>query len=221
MIARSKYPFGILFLILFAFIICCKAEPAREIGFYGLVLTPSGPEAANYSDPGIGIGVRALFPSNSLSKIFAQVGGIDYISLSSETTYLSWYEYNSEARQLCSQSYVRIFYGGEIGGHGYGFFRPHAGVDVALIGYWLYRRVQTLDISTNEWETVNVQDFRFRPSLGVDLSVGLDLNFSSKWNLDFGFRILRSLFVPLQLGDETVTIFPQYGEFYIGASFPY
>jgi len=192
----------------------------KKAEIYVLGRFPSGPEAKDHSGEGAGLGGCIVFPSHRVAKLFAAVGGVDWVELESKTRGLDWTDYNAETRQITTQHYARIYVGGEIGGHGHGFLRPHAGVNFAVIGYWIYTRVQEWDYQTADWETFRPKRLRFRPSLGYDLSCGMEFNFRDKWMIDLGLRTLRSLFVPLQLGDDAVTIYPQYGEIYLGVGFP-
>ena len=195
------------------------AVPAKA-ELYVLGRFPSGPEAEDHSGEGFGIGGCIVSPSHRLAKLFAVVGGADWAELEAKSRDLDWRDYNAHTRQITTQHYARLYVGGEIGGHGHGFLRPHAGVNFAIIGYWIYTRLQEWDYETEGWETFRPQRLTFRPSLGYDLSMGLEFNFRDKWMIDLGLRTLRSLFVPLQLGDDAVTIYPQYGEIYLGVGFP-
>ena len=219
--ARASYGARIVILLCAALFTAgeTSAVPIKA-EIYVLGRFPSGPEAKDHSGEGAGLGGCIVFPSHRVAKLFAAVGGVDWVELESKTRGLDWTDYNAETRQITTQHYARIYVGGEIGGHGHGFLRPHAGVNFAVIGYWIYTRVQEWDYQTADWETFRPKRLRFRPSLGYDLSCGMEFNFRDKWMIDLGLRTLRSLFVPLQLGDDAVTIYPQYGEIYLGVGFP-
>jgi hypothetical protein len=220
---RTRLPCSAsIFALLGAMVLMVHAASAipNKAELYLLGRFPSGPEAEDHSGDGVGIGFCAVAPSHRVAKLFALVIGADWVELDSKNRDLDWRDYNAHVRQITTQNYARLYLGGEMGGHGHGFLRPHAGVNFALIGYWIYTRLQEWDYESNEWETFRPKKLNFRPSLGYDLSLGLEFNFRDKWMIDLGLRTLRSLFVPLQLGPEAVTIYPQYGEVYLGVGFP-
>jgi hypothetical protein len=213
---------SLIFLLIFAavFLVSEVSAVPNKAELYVLGRFPSGPEATDHSGEGFGIGACVVSPSHRVAKLFALVVGADYVMLDSKTRGLDWMDYYAETRQVTTQQYARLYFGGEIGGHGHGFFRPHAGVNFAIIGYWIYTRIQEWNYETADWETFRPKRLSFRPSLGYDFSLGTEFNFGDKWSLDLGLRTLRSLFVPLQFGDDAVTIYPQYGEIYLGVGFP-
>jgi hypothetical protein len=211
-----------IFILFCAVLLTCGAASAipGKGEFYLLGRFPSGPEAEDHSGDGVGIGFCAVSPSHRVAKLFAVVVGADWAELDSKDRDLDWRDYDARTRQVTTQHYARIYFGGEIGGHGHGFLRPHAGVNFAVIGYWIYTRLQEWNYETSDWETFRPKKLNFRPTLGYDFSLGLEFNFRDKWMIDLGLRTLRSLFVPLQLGTDAVTIYPQYGEVYLGVGFP-
>ncbi len=67
--------------------------------------------------------------------MLAGVGGLEIINLLGETIEFSGNITGLRVEQQTSQNYGRIFVGSQIGGHGNGFVRPHAGLNVALVLY--------------------------------------------------------------------------------------
>jgi hypothetical protein len=181
---------------------------------------PTGPEATDYSGDGGGLGLELVVPTVKLAHVAAFDLGADWVSFGDEVVDLDWSDYHELARQHTTQSYLRLYVGGELGGHSHGFLRPHVGADFALVGYWYSRKVEVWDDQEQDYVTEEWKHFAFRPALGVDASAGLEFNFNDHWMLDFGFRYLRSLFLPMQLGPDAVTIYPQYTDIYVGIGLP-
>ena len=112
---------------------------------------------------------------------------------------------------------MRLYIGAQVGGHGNGFLRPHAGMNLALIYY---------NISTDLVIPDDYGDNEIRQNLdseghvvfGYDITLGLDLNFSNKFMIDGGVRYLKTFSVPQQLWQEdSEKIHPQYFQIYLGA----
>jgi len=192
-----------------------------KLGIYGIYMVPEGPDATSYSDPGFGLGFHVVAPVSFFADIVAGVGGLEYINLLSATTVFRDRVTGLRTEQQTEQGYFRLFLGGQVGGHGNGFLRPHAGVNIALIYYNISTDVVIPDDRNRENEIRQSLRSEGNVIFGYDITFGLDLNFSNKIALDGGVRYLKSFSVPQQLGDGSVRVHPYYFQIYlgIGASF--
>ncbi len=187
-----------------------------KIGFYVTRMTPEGDDAQNYSRPGWGGGFHLVVPAPQLGNILAGVVGIEGINLLDQT--VDFYDSKTLLRveQQTSQNYYRFYLGPQIGGHGNGFLRPHAGINLALVVYNIHTDVVVPDDSDRENEIRQNLRNKTRSVFGTDITLGLDLNFSNTVALDTGIRFLKSFSQPQQLGDGSVTVHPQYFQIYVG-----
>ncbi len=187
-----------------------------KVGMYGIRMVPSGKDAGDYSRPGWGGGLHVVVPVPRLRNGLAGVAGLDYVNLLSETIVFSDNFTGLRVEQQTQQDYIRLFIGSQVGGHGNGFIRPHAGVNLALINY----RIETDVVIPDDHDRENEirQDLRekSRWAFGYDITLGVDLNFSNKMALDGGVRYLKTFSLLQQLGENSVTIHPQYFQVYIG-----
>ena len=192
-----------------------------KVGIYGIYMAPEGQDAKAYSDPGFGIGLHVVAPVSFFADIVAGVGGLEYINLLSATTVFRDRVTGLRTEQQTEQGYFRLFLGGQVGGHGNGFLRPHAGVNIALVYYNISTDVVIPDDRNRENEIRQSLRSEGNVTFGYDLTFGLDLNFSNTIALDGGVRYLKSFSVPQQLGEGSVKIHPYYFQVYlgIGASF--
>jgi len=186
-----------------------------------LSMKPYGVDAKKYSSENFGAGAYAVFPIPQLYNVLAGVVGIEYVNLLSQSfddvAYVGGvpFPYTQET----NQHYFRFYLGPQVGGHGKAFFRPHAGLNFALVHYGISTDVvlhgDTSDIRKNK-------DAENHVVFGYDLSMGVDLNFDNKISLDGGVKYVKSFSVPQQLGDqESVRIHPQYIQIFlsIGVAF--
>ena len=205
--------------ILFCIVLILTPHPSNaggKVGIYVIHMVPYGIDAKEYSRPGWGGGLHAVVPVPQLYNILAGVIGLEYVNLLStsfdDVTYVSGVPF--DYTQITTQHYFRLYLGPQIGGHGNAFFRPHAGLNFALVNYGINTdvviRVDTSNISKNK----SSEDHWV---FGYDLTMGLDLNFDNKICLDGGVKYVKSFSVPQQLGDQqSVKIFPQYFQIYFG-----
>jgi hypothetical protein len=201
----------VLFFLLFS-----NVFAGGKLGLYGIYMTPRGYDARDYSRPGFGFGMHVVAPFPQVSNVIAFTGGFEVINLLSKT-----YEFRDQVtglrvEQQTSQDYMRIFIGGQIGGHGNGFIRPHAGVNVALILYGIGTDVVIPDDTNRENEIRQDLHDENHVVFGYDITVGVDLNFSNTWNIDGGVRFLKTFSLPQQLGVDSEKIYPEYFQIYLG-----
>lgn len=210
-------------LVLFCFLLGTSADAigGGKIGIYGIYMVPRGPDARSYSDPGGGFGLHLVAPVRSLANILAGVVGFEYINLLSENTQLQDRVTGLRVEQQTDQGYFRIYLGSQIGGHGNGFLRPHAGANIALVYYQISTDVVVPDDYDRENEIRQNLRSEGHVVFGYDLTFGLDLNFSNHFAIDGGVRYLQSFGVPQQLGDGSVKVHPYYFQVYLGIGVPF
>ena len=202
------------FVILFLF--SSSTFAGGKVGIYGIHMVPRGPDARSHSDPGFGLGLHVVAPVAFFSDIVAGVGGLEYINLLSATTEFRDRLTGLRVEQQTEQGYFRLFIGGQIGGHGNGFLRPHAGMNLALVYHHISTDVVVPDDVNRENEIRQNLRSEGNAVFGYDLTLGLDLNFSNKIALDGGVRFLKSFSVPQQLGEGSVRVHPYYFQIYFG-----
>lgn len=197
-----------------------NANAGGKIGAYGIYMIPQGEDAKNFSRAGFGFGIHLVVPVPQVANILAGTAGFEYINLLSQTINLRDRYTGLLVEQQTNQNYLRLYIGGQIGGHGNGFLRPHAGMNVALIYYNINTDLVVPD-SFNDNEIVQNVRSEGKVVAGYDITLGLDLNFSNKIAIDGGVRYLKTFSVPQQLGEGSEKIHPQYFQIYlgIGASF--
>jgi len=198
------------------FMICPNAFAEGKLGLYGIYMTPRGYDARDYSRPGFGFGLHVVAPFPQVSNVIAFTGGFEVINLLSKTREFQDRVTGLRVEQQTSQDYMRLFIGGQIGGHGNGFIRPHAGVNLAMIIYGIGTDVVIPDDSDRENEIRQELDDERHVVFGYDITVGVDLNFSNTWNIDGGVRFLKTFSLPQQLGDGSEKIYPEYFQIYLG-----
>ena len=192
-------------------------EPfAGKVGLYGIHMVPYANSAPDYSRPSWGGGLTAVFPFTSLDKIFAVPVGFEVVNFLTQTTYFQDRPTGLRVEQQTSQDYIRLYGGLEAGGHGNGFLRPHGGINLALEFYSISTDVVVPDDVNRENEIR--QNLRRKGQLiaGYDLNFGLELNFANRYIVDGGARYVKSFGLPEQLGDGSVTIYPDYFQIYLG-----
>ena len=197
------------------------AVAGGKVGIYGIYMSPYGADAEEYSRPGWGGGVHVVLPVPKLSNVLAGTAGLEYIHLLSSTTTFVDRVTQLRTEQQTEQSYGRFYIGSQVGGHGNGFLRPHAGVNVALVWYNINTDVVIPNDANREDEIRQNLRSQTKFAFGYDFTLGLDLNFNNGIALDGGVKYVKSFAVPEQLGDGSVKIYPQYFQIYfgIGASF--
>jgi hypothetical protein len=214
---RTLLTFSMLILALSG----SRAIAGGKVALAVFSMKPYGIDAKKYSGENWGGGAYAVIPIPQSYNVLAGVVGLEYVNLLSKSfddvSYIAGvpFPYTQET----NQHYFRFYLGPQVGGHGKAFFRPHAGLNFALIHYGISTDVvvhgDTSDIRKNK-------DSENHVVFGYDLSMGLDLNFDNKISLDGGVKYVKSFSVPQQLGDqESVRIHPQYVQIFlsIGVAF--
>ncbi len=186
-----------------------------KVGIYGLRQVPEGDDAKDFSRAGWGGGIHVVAPLPQVHNIVAGTIGFDITNLLNET--LAFYDpyLGDIIEQQTDQNIFRLYLGGQVGGHGNGFVRPHAGVNLSLLVYNIRTDAVVKDDLTGDEIRKNLYDDT-EVTVGWDMTLGLDLNFSNGIALDGGVRYLRSFSVPQQLGGRSEKIHPRYVQVYLG-----
>jgi len=206
----------ILVTVLMLSLYSSTAWAGGKLGLYGIRLTPHGDDAQDYSRPGWGGGVHAVVPLPKQFNFLAGVAGFEYINLLDQTTAFIDNLTGLRIEQQTMQDYVRLYVGPQIGGHGNGFFRPHLGVNLALVIYTINTDVVVPDDYNRENEIRQNLKTKTEGVFGSDITLGLDLNFSNTVVLDGGVKYLKSFSTPQQLGAGSITVHPRYFQIYLG-----
>ena len=205
----------ILIFIIIISITLSDAVAGGKAGVYGIYMIPRGDDAEDFSRPGLGFGLHIVVPVPQLANILAGTAGLEFINLLSNTARLRDRTTGLLIDQETSQNYFRFFIGAQVGGHGNAFFRPHAGMNVALVVYSISTDLIVADSYTGEEIRQNVSS-ESHVVAGYDITLGIDLNFSNKFAIDGGVRYVKSFSVPQQLGEGSEKIHPQYFQVYLG-----
>jgi hypothetical protein len=187
-----------------------------KVGIYGLRMVPYGDDAKKFSQRSWGGGIHVVAPVPQLANFLAGVVGFEGVNMLSETTEFRDRVTGLRVEQQTSQNYIRLYIGAQVGGHGNGFIRPHAGVNLALVNYGISTDVVIPDDSDRENEIRQDLKDEGHTVFGYDITLGVDLNFSNTVAIDGGVRYLKSFSVPQQLGEDSVDIHPQYFQIYFG-----
>jgi len=193
-----------------------EANASGKVGVYGIRMVPDGTDAERYSRPGWGGGLHIVAPVRQVSNLLAGVAGFEYINLLDKTIVFRDRVTQLRTEQQTDQHYLRIYLGAQVGGHGNGFIRPHAGVNLALINYGISTDVVIPNDADPDDEIRQSLGSESRWVFGYDFTLGVDLNFSNKLALDGGVRYLKTFSLPQQLGGDSVTVHPQYFQVYFG-----
>ena len=214
-VLRKFNSYVILILIVFISIGLSDAIAGGKVGIYGIYMVPRGEDAENFSEPGLGFGLHIVVPVPQLANILAGTAGFEFINLLNKTIELRDRNTGLLVEQKTNQGYFRLFIGAQVGGHGNAFFRPHAGMNIALVVYNISTDLVVADSWTGEEIRQNVSD-ESHTVAGYDITLGIDLNFSNECAIDVGIRYVKSFSVPQQLGEGSVKIHPQYFQVYLG-----
>jgi opacity protein-like surface antigen len=197
------------------------ATAGGKLGLYGVRMVPYGDDAEDYSKTAWGGGFHVVVPAPQLANVLAGVAGFEYIDFLSSQIDFQDPVTTLRTEQVTSQDYMRFYLGPQIGGHGNGFLRPHAGINVAVVSYGIKTEVRIPDDYDPDREIrQDLRDER-KTVFGYDFTLGLDLNFSNKVAVDGGVRYLKSFSVPQQLGEGSVKVHPQYFQIYLGVAVPF
>ena len=208
--------------ILLSALLCMATDCLAQVKLsgYGILMGPQGEDAEQYSDAGLGFGSRIVVPFTRLYKLLAISSGFEVVNLLNENTTFRDRLTGLRVQQQTDQTYGRFLFGAELGPHGKGFFRPFAGAHLALVYYEIRTDVVIPDDYEREKEIRQNLRTRGHFVFGSDLTLGLDLNFWNKWYIEGGLRYLKSFSVPQQLGEDAVTVHPEYVQFFLGVGIP-
>ncbi len=208
-------------LVLLCLLLCgissSTATAGGKVGIYGIRMVPYGNDAESYSRPSWGGGLHAVLPIEKLSNFVAGTVGIEFVNLFSQAITVQNPATGSSDDQEGDPNYYRFYLGGQIGGHGNGFLRPHAGFDLSLAYYHYPEGVVIYSKQLGQgrfWVSVPG-----KLAFGYDLSLGLDMNFSNTVALDGGVKYLKGFGVCQPQGEGSVTIYPQYFQIYLGIGY--
>jgi hypothetical protein len=206
-----------IILIFIVFISTSLSEiiAGGKAGVYGIYMIPYGEDAKNFSRPGWGFGLNVVVPVPQLANILAGTAGFELINLLDKSIELQDPTTGLQVDQVTNQDYVRLYIGAQVGGHGNGFFRPHAGMNLALISYSISTDLIIPNSGDGDDIVQNLNN-ETHVVFGYDITLGIDLNFSNKIALDGGVRYLKTFSVPQQLGEGSEKIHPQYFQIYLG-----
>jgi opacity protein-like surface antigen len=216
-ISSNRRPALLLILILVLPLVSALA--GNRVLIYGLRQIPFGNDATTYGRAGYGVGGQIIVPVPPLMNLLALVGGVDYTNLLSKTVTVTDPKTLLRVDQETSQAILRLYVGGEIGAHGNGLLRPHAGMNIGLTSYTYSIDVVVPNDYQREQEIRQSLKDESRWVFGYDLSLGLDVNFQSV-SVDGGVRYVKSFSVPAQLGAGSERIYPNYFQIYIGVGIP-
>ncbi len=208
----SRFLLPLLLLTIFA---APSLQAGGKVGIYGLRQVPDGDDAKDYSKAGWGGGVHFVAPMQQLHNIFAFAGGFEITNLMNKTIVFYDPYIGDDVEQQTDQNIFRVFLGGQVGGHGNGFIRPHVGINLSLSIYNI-RTDAVIKDDNNEDEIRKELYEDTEVSVGTDITLGCDLNFNNGIALDGGVRYLKSFSVPQQLGGQSEKIHPRYFQVYLG-----
>jgi hypothetical protein len=197
-----------------------QAFAQAKVGLYGIRMVPYGSDASSYSRAGWGGGIELVLPFEKSYNILAGTAGLEIVNLLSQEETFQDATSGLTVNQETDQNYFRLFIGAQIGGHGNGFFRPHIGLNLAMV----YYNIRTDLVVPDDYDP----DREIRQNIrndgnavfGYDLTMGVDLNFSNVASLDGGVKYIKSLSVPEQLGQGSVKVHPQYFQIYLELGLP-
>ena len=161
-----------------------------KLGLHVVRMDPSGNDASRDAKPGWGFGVQLTATTRSRTSRLLDSGrlagilGIEYVNLQPQET-LVIDPGGGPASVVRNDQYLGRFYlGPEIGAHGHGLLRPHAGANVALVLYGI-----SYGNGIGDHKAV----------FGYDVSGGLDFNPWNTASFDLGARYVRLFGSPPQL----------------------
>ena len=207
----------ILFVVsLFSFY-CEDACADGKLGFYVLRMEPYKEDAEDFSRTSWGGGIHVVAPLPNID-IFAGTLGFEFVEFMSETVRFRTSPTGPFAEQQTDQNYMRFYLGAQVGGHGRGFLRPHAGINLALMHYSISTDYVIPDDDPGDEDDTLRQTIREEGELtfGYDFTLGMDINIMNKVPLDIGVRYVKSFNLPQQLGEGSVKIHPEYFQIYAG-----
>lgn len=195
------------------------ATPVRamdgKLGVHIVRMDPNGTDATRYTEPGWGFGVQLTATTRSRtakvldSGVLAGVLGIEYVNLQPQEKLVFDPGGGTVSVEQNDQYLGRFYLGPEIGAHGHGLLRPHAGANLALVFYGISYGNGMGD---------------HKATYGYDVSGGLDFNPWNTVSFDLGARYVKMFGIPAQLGfvggpGGAVPIAPGYVQVYLAVGF--
>jgi opacity protein-like surface antigen len=193
------------------------AQSGAKADLYTIYMMPYGRDARDYNRPGFGIGGNVTLPIPSTSDALAGVVGLEYINLLSEN--LDGQDYIGGVAfpysQQTTQGFARFYLGPQFGAHNTkAVIQPHAGADIGLAVYWISTDIVVNDNAGNEIR--KNKSSNTHAVFGFDLNMGVDMQFWDNVSIDAGVKYLKSFSVPQQLGEGSLTMYPQYFQVTLG-----
>jgi opacity protein-like surface antigen len=174
-------------------------------------MDPNGTDATRYTEPGWGFGVQLTATTRSRtakvldSGVLAGILGIEYVNLRPQDVLVYEPGGSTVAVERNDQYLARLYLGPEIGAHGHGLLRPHAGANLALVFYGISYGNGMGD---------------HKATYGYDVSGGLDFNPWNTVSFDLGARYVKMFGIPAQLSFGTAEpIAPAYVQAYLAVGF--
>jgi opacity protein-like surface antigen len=204
--------------------LCLTFGEAHAVGkaeLYVHRMSPYNKVARETSKSNWGGGARVVVPIPQVSNLIAGTFGLEYTDMRSTTNVRYDPDTMLRVEEQANQGIFRISLGGEIGPHGRGFLRPHAGMAGCVFIYSVSTDIVIPNDADPENEVRQHYDSDSKAVMGWEATLGLDLNFSDTVCLDGGVRYLRSFSAPQQLRGALETIYPDYFQAYlaVGVSF--
>jgi len=193
-------------------VLALAAAPAQAMdGKLGVHVVRMDPNGSDATEPGWGFGVQLTATGRSRTAkvidrgVLAGIVGIEYVNLQPQETLVIDPGGGTVSVVRNDQYLGRLYLGPEIGAHGHGRLRPHAGANLALVFYGISYGNGLGDHKT---------------TYGYDFSAGLDMNPWNTVSLDLGARYVKMFGIPAQLGFETAEpIEPAYVQAYLAVAF--
>jgi hypothetical protein len=200
--------------VLTVLLVVANIAQAQKFGLHGVYMEPNGPDAENYSDRAGGYGLHFVLPLPRPVHMFGLVVGLENILMGMDSREIYDSHSCSHVQEYITQRYTRLFIGGELGGHGRGFLRPHIGMNLAVVNYGFSVEIDRYDDESEDFITRNfARDNHW--VFGHDITLGLDLRISRKIFVDIGIRYLNTYSVPVQLDQGLTTVHPEYFQIYL------
>jgi opacity protein-like surface antigen len=209
--APSRPPIVVVALAVVALVATPVQAMDGKLGVHIVRMDPNGTDATRYTEPGWGFGVQLTATARSRtaklidSGLLAGIAGIEYVNLQAQERFIYDPVGVSVTVERNDQYLGRLYLGPEIGGHGHGLLRPHAGANLALVLYGISYGNGFGDHKT---------------TYGYDFSAGLDFNPWNTVSFDLGARYVKMFGIPAQLSFETAEpIEPAYVQAYLAVAF--
>ena len=161
-----------------------------KLGVHIVRMDPNWNDPTREAKPGWGFGVQLTATTRSKTSRLLDSGrlagivGIEYVNLQPQETLVIDPGGGTVSVESNDEYIGRLYLGPEIGAHGHGRLRPHAGANVALVFYGI-----SYGNGIGDHKAV----------FGYDVSGGLDFNPWNTVSFDLGARYVRLFGTPSQL----------------------